>query len=468
MRRVWLAGLCGLLLTSSGCSGSTGTGGVDGGTQPDGMRDSGGLPMGGAAAGAGSAGASGASGASGAAGSAGASGQSSVEDASVADAANDAGPDVEVVDPGARVFDRTILHEVSITVAPADLPSLDQRTDTRVPATLVFDGVTLTQVGVRNKGATSFQPVSQKPGFSIKLDEFVQGQKLDGLKKLALNNTVQDPTWCNEILTYDTYRKAGLPAPRVAHAVVSLNGEPKGIYTIIEPINAQFLARHYGADFDQGNLYEGPWDFTKSVDEADLKDEVEEMRSRDDLRALTDIVLSEADATYPERLATVLDVEQLILGYAIDVVTVAWDGYAYDAWNFYLYDHPGDSRFVFLPAGANWPYFRDAADAAPTIDPMELPQLWGNSDPVGFLAGERVRRIPVLHDRYVELLIDVNHNAFDVPALHAEFDRLRTVLHSTSRTDDATQRDLATFDDHVDMAYDFVADRKAYLLEQGY
>jgi spore coat protein H len=433
------------------------------------MLGSGGQSAAAAGSAAGSLGAAGISGASGSAGTAGVSGQASIEDASVVDAANGGAPsDAEVVAPGVQVFDRDVLHEVSITVAPSDLPSLDERTDTRVPATLVFDGVTLMQVGVRNKGATSFQPVTQKPGFSIKLDEFVQGQKLDGLKKLVLNNTVQDPTWCNEILTYDTYRKAGLPAPRVAHAVVSLNGEPKGIYTISEAINAQFLARHYGAEFDQGNLYEGPWDFTKSVEDVDLKDEVEELRSRDDLRALTDVVLSEADATYPDRLASVLDVDQFILGYAIDVVTVAWDGYAYDAWNFYLYDHPGDNRFVFLPSGANWPYFRDAAGAAPTIDPMELPQLWGGSDPVGFLANERVRQIPVLHDRYVEQLIDVNHNAFDVAALHAEFDRLRTVLHSTTRTDDATQRDLRTFDEHVEMAYDFVADRKAYLIEQGY
>ena len=190
--------------------------------------------------------------------------------------------------------------------------------------------MTFTQVGVRNKGQSSFQPTAQKPGFSVKFDEFVDGQRLDGLKKLALNNTVQDPTFCDEILTYDTYLKAGLPAPRVAHAVVSLNGVPKGIYTIVEAINDQFLARHYGADMDQGNLYEGPWDFTKGADVADLKDE-DEMRTRDDLRALTDAVLSPADATYPERLGTLLDVDQFIRGYAVDVVTVAWDGYAYDA-----------------------------------------------------------------------------------------------------------------------------------------
>ncbi|HMI94069.1 MAG TPA: CotH kinase family protein [Polyangiales bacterium] len=176
----------------------------------------------------------------------------------------------------------------------------------------MFDGITLTQVGVRNKGQTSFQPVSGKPGFSVKLDELVAGQKLDGLKKLLLNNTVQDPTWCNETLTYETYRRAGLPAPRVAFAVVTLNDQPKGIYSIGEAVNAQFLARHYGQDMDQGNLYEGPWDFSDPIEKADLKDEVEENRSRDDLRALAAAVLSEPDDGFPTRLASVLDVDQFL------------------------------------------------------------------------------------------------------------------------------------------------------------
>lgn len=367
---------------------------------------------------------------------------------------------------GEHVFDRGVLHEVAITVAEEDLASLDERTDTRVPATLVFDGVTLHQVAVRNKGATSFQPSSQKPSFSIKLNELVSGQKLDGLKKLVLNNTVQDPTWATELLTYDTYRKAGLPAPRVAHAAVSLNGEPKGIYTIVEAVNSQFLASHYGAGSDQGNLYEGPWDFTKPVAEADLKDELTEMRSRDDLQALSDVVLSDADAGYLERLSTVLDVEQFIKGYAVDVVTVAWDGYAYAAWNFYLYDNPSDGRFVFLPAGANWPYFRDEPDAAVVVDPLQLPQLWSLDSPVGFLARERVLKVAAMKARFEAELAEVTKVAFDVPALHAEFARLEQVLHSSKLDDAATLRDLQQFDEHIGLAYDFVERRKLFLSKE--
>lgn len=366
---------------------------------------------------------------------------------------------------GQQVFDRELLHEIAITVAEADLPSLDEHTDTRVPATLVFDGVTLEQVGVRNKGASSFQPTSQKPSFSIKVDEFVPGQRLHGLKKFLLNNTVQDPTWATELLTYDTYRKAALPAPRVAHAVVSLNGVPKGVYTIVEAVNAQFLASHYGAHNDQGNLYEGPWDFTQPVADADLKDELSEGRTRDDLRALTDVVLSEADSGYAERLSEVLDVDQFIKGHAVDVVTAAWDGYAYCAWNFYLYDNPADGRFVFLPAGANWPYFRDEPSAAATLDPFELPQLWGADSPTGFLA-QRVLETPALRSRFEQHLTEVAKLAFDVPALNAELERLRLVLHSTQRDDAATGSDLQQFDEHIALAFEFIEARKQFLLTQ--
>lgn len=428
----------------------------------------GGAGGGGSSGGGGSGAAMGASGSGGGAANGGSTPRGGAGGTPATDAGGMDGGQASTADePGASVFDRDRLHLVSITVAPADIGRLDEHTETRVPATVVFDGVTLTQVGVRNKGQTSFQPVSGKPGFSVKFDEFVAGQKLDGLRKLLLNNTVQDPTWCNETLTYETYRRAGLPAPRVAFAVVTLNDQPKGIYSVGEAVNAQFLARHYGKDMDQGNLYEGPWDFSDPIEKADLKDEVEENRTRDDLRALTAVVLSEPDDGFPARLATVLDVDQFLLGYAIDAVTVGWDGYAYDAWNYYMYDHPKDHRFVFLPAGANWPYFRDAADAAPTVDPRVLRSLWGGGkDPASFLAGARVQRVPALDARFDAAVRDVTHGAFDVAALHADFDRVRATLHSRAPTDDATRRDLATFDERVHLAYEFVEKRKAYLLAQ--
>ena len=72
--------------------------------------------------------------------------------------------------------------------------------------------------------------------------------------------------------------------------------------------------------------------------------------------------------------------------------------------------------------------------------------------------------IPALKARFEQALSEVTKEAFDVPAIHAELDQLDQTLHSTKRKDSATLGDLQTFDDHIEMAYDFVSDRKAYLL----
>jgi spore coat protein CotH len=370
------------------------------------------------------------------------------------------------VDETEQVFDREVLHEVVITTAPENIGTFScPPSEMYVTASVSFDGVVLDNVGIRNKGASSCRVFPEKMGFIVKFNEFVLGQKLFGLSKLTLNSTVQDPTWVDEILTYDTYRRAGLPAQRVAHAVVTFNDTPMGIYNLIEPINPAFLERHFGDG--TGNLYEGPWDFTQSTSAISLKDEVIDMRTRDDLDALTAIVLSEADAGYAARLEAALDLDKFLLLHAVDMVTVAWDGYPLDAWNFYLYDNPLDDRFVFIGTGANWPYFDDNMAAAVNIDPFGLPPLWPGetNEQTGFLSRERVLALPDLLTR-LQAAMTTAIDAFDVPSLWAEFDRTKRILNSTTRTDPATQADLATFNGNVQQAYDFVEQRKAFLLAQ--
>src|SRR5678815_1438233 len=95
----------------------------------------------------------------------------------------------------------------------------------------------------------------------------------------------------------------------------------KGIYTVVEVVNDQFLARHYGAGMGDGNLYEGPWDFPQGAGAADLKDEVEEMRSRDELVALTAAVMDSADGDLVAALDPLLDVDKFIRSAAVDMVT---------------------------------------------------------------------------------------------------------------------------------------------------
>ena len=384
----------------------------------------------------------------------------SARDAAVADGGPvqpgvDAAP---AVDPSAVVFDRGRMHELAITVAAADVAKLDTVMD-RVPATVTFDGTTLTNVGVRNKGMSSLKPASGKLSFSIKFDELVPKQRLFGLKKLIVNNEVQDPTWVTELYTYDTFVRAGVPAARVAYAQVTFNGTPKGIYNLVEAIDTRFLERAFGQGGSGGNLYEGPWEFTDPPSKIELKNEVQDMRSRADLIALADAVVNAPDAMLAAQVGAHLDLDAFMRFFAVEAAVDAWDGYTWDAWNFYLYDHPKDGRFVFIPTGANWPLFE------PRLDPFAIDvDLWKDGTPGGFLC-RRLLKVPALQAQYRAALGRVARDALDVPALHASFDQVKGVFHGIARSDAATRADVATFDDHIADAYAFVEQRKAFLVQ---
>jgi spore coat protein H len=371
------------------------------------------------------------------------------------DALGDAGPtaDADVGAVGAAVFDPGVLHTVALEVAPEHLATLEDSVDVRVPATLTFDGVTVAQVGLRKKGATSRRPLADKPGFTIKLNSFVPGQRLDGLKKLTLDNAIEDPSLVTGHLSYEVYRRAGLPAPRTAHATVSFNGVDKGLYVLEESTDAQYLATHFGAG--DGNVYEGPWDFPRGAAAAPLRDEVEDGRSRADLEALTAVVMDTPDAELANALAPLLDVDRFLTNFAVEMAAALWDNYAIVAWNFYLYHVPG-GRFVMLTHGVNWPYFR--AD----MDPFDLhTDPWNADAPPGFLC-DRFLRIPALADRYRAELARVSRDAFDVPALLARIDQVDAILHARPLTG-ASAAQLDRFEAAVVEARAFVRDRKAFL-----
>jgi hypothetical protein len=365
------------------------------------------------------------------------------------------GGDGAVTPAGARVFDPNVLHEVTIEVETVHLDQLENDQEARVPCLLTVDGETVANAGIRKKGQTSLRPLSDKPGFSIKVNEFVPGQRIDGLKKLLLDNSIQDPTFVTGHFGYELYRRAGLPAPRTSHGVVTFNGEDKGIYVLEEAVNQQFLAAHYVDG--SGNLYEGPWDFPQGAGAADLKDEIIEMRSRADLEALTDVVMNSDDADLAAALEARLDVDQFLVNFAVEMGGALWDNYAYAAWNFYLYDVPADGRFVMLTHGLNWPYWH--AD----LDPFDLYAYpWGPSTPPGYLC-ERIMRIPALETRYREALRAVARDAWDVAALEARVAQAEAALHSRSFSGGRSADDVDGFDAQVGDAYAFIRERKTYL-----
>jgi len=318
---------------------------------------------------------------------------------------------------------------------------------------VTWNGQVIDNAGCRKKGGIgSVQPLSGKPGISIKFDYFKNGQALHGLEKIILNNAVQDDSFLNEHLGYEVYRRMGIPAARTAHGVMRLNGETKGIYVVAEAVEEQFLAANFGGKNDEGNLYEAPAfvDFVTDPMGLDLKDEVEEMRSRDDIIAFAELVKNEPDATFVTAVKEVVDLDRFITGYAIDAIFDHWDGYSYVIINnYYMYNNPGTKRFVFMPHGMDQLFENLNFDI--------------NSWPKGRLS-QRVREIPELDQQFHDAVVEVLNTAWDVSELTARIDQVEAVLATNTNMDAAMMNDLASFSSNVEKVRKAVAYRKAFLL----
>jgi hypothetical protein len=135
-------------------------------------------------------------------------------------------------------------------------PNSFQISYTYVPAAIEFEGQTFSNVGLRFKGNISYttnENTLHRP-FKIDFDRFLAGQKFCDLHTINLHNNSIDPTQMREALVYDIYRKAGVPAPRTAYALVYLTVEGMydheylGLYTLTEEVDKRFLRKHLGSD----------------------------------------------------------------------------------------------------------------------------------------------------------------------------------------------------------------------------
>lgn len=331
-----------------------------------------------------------------------------------------------------EVFDSTILHQVTITVDSAHLSQLTVDLDNRVPCTIVYDGETVEQAGIRQKGNTAVA-LGDKPSFSVRFDEFDSEARLHKLNKILLNNSVQDPSLLREKLGAEAHARVGLPAARIAHAQVTFNGIDSGIYVVVEAVDPDFLRLHFGEGNDEGNLYEGPCcgDFATDVDyrqnKMELDDEKKDDRNRNDIEALAQVIVNASDATFPTDVERILDLDQFMKMYAIEGMLLHWDGFAFGKNNYYMYDNPVNARFVFIPHGMDRTLADLNFDPSPQGVPTRLPQ--------------RIHEIPALDTRYKAHYAALKSTAWNESAMLTTIDKTVTMLNG-AKTGTRTTTDL--------------------------
>jgi hypothetical protein len=251
--------------------------------------------------------------------------------------------------PGAELFTNGAVHRIWLEISPDNLQTLRQSPRQSVGATVRAGQRLYEAVAVHLKGATgSFRSVDDKPALTLDFAHFKPGQRLCGLRRIHLNNSVEDPSCLNEQLGAELFRAAGVPAPRVAHARVWLNGRPLGLYVLKEGFTEDFLCGYFRQT--DGSLYDPDWGH--DVDQPmKLSSGRDSGRDQPDLKALADAA-AEPDASRRwERLAQVLDVERFLSFMAMEVMLGHRDGYCLARNNFRIYHDVDTGRLIFLPHG---------------------------------------------------------------------------------------------------------------------
>jgi hypothetical protein len=309
--------------------------------------------------------------------------------------------------PGADLFTNGAVRQLRIEMAPSGVESLRRDPRQFVRATVKEEGTVYDDVAIHLKGSVgSFREVDDKPDLTLDFNRFNTGRKFHGLRRIHLNNSVEDPSYCNELLGGELFRAAGIPAPRVAHAVVTLNGRRLGLYVLKEGFTEDFL----GCYFKQvgGNLYE-PGEGHDVNQRLKRNSVVAPKQDRAALVALTDASLEADLARRWPRLEQALDVDQFVDFMAMEVMVGHRDGYCLARNNYRVYHDLDSDKMVFFPHG--------------------MDQLFGNPDApwqphMAGLVAKAVMEMTEGKRRYRASFASLFTNVFRVPMLQGRVDQV--------------------------------------------
>jgi hypothetical protein len=208
------------------------------------------------------------------------------------------------------------------------------------------------------------------------------------------------------------FRDAGLPAARVAHAFVQLNGRDLGLYVLIEAMNKEFLHQHFKSA--RGNLYEA---YTQDVDQQ-LDQDSGKPSEQLDRKALVEALKIPDPVRRWKQLDQVLDVDEFISFLALEMFVGHRDGYANNRNNYRIYHDPYSDKFVFITHGLDWGFLTTDFPLQPSLNSLTVRGVLETAD------GKA---------RYRERLGLLFTNLFDVARLTNRVNDMAAKLHQAAR-----------------------------------
>ena len=251
------------------------------------------------------------------------------------------------VDPGdwnkLRAQHRSVVKTLRTDIPPSE----QEKPFDYVPANLAIDGTDVGKVAIRKKGFVGSLDYN-RPSFKIQIDKYEKKKMFAGVDTLTLNNNKQDDSRVHQLVGYQFFRAAGLPASHCNLALVSVNGKPLGVYSNVESLDKHHFRRSFKSA--KGTLYEG------TVCDFHVRSLVRFERKFGSKKAIASIknasiALDSDDRSLLGKLGRDLDLDRFYRYWAAEVLVGHWDGYVSNKNNYFVYFDSKSERLHFLPWG---------------------------------------------------------------------------------------------------------------------
>ena len=277
------------------------------------------------------------------------------------------------------IFNQETLHTFELNLPATALEQInsDPAAEEYVEGALVFNGDTISPVGIRYKGSIgafvnclsgtnwanpSGHKTCTKLSMKIKINWNGREEKFYGLKKLQFHSQNLDDSQMRERLGYWLFREMGVSAPRSVHARLLINGEYSGIYALTEQIDGRFT--RYNFDNGKGNLYKEIWPLNSNSQPYSEQQYLNALKTNEDenptanlIRTFAQEIANSNSGNIQNIISDWMNVEEIIAYAVVDRTTKADDGAFH--WycsgggcsnhNYYWYEEPTAGTLHLIP-----------------------------------------------------------------------------------------------------------------------
>ena len=277
------------------------------------------------------------------------------------------------------IFDQNKLRTFELKLAEKDLEKIDSdpTAEQYVEGMLIFEGDTISPVGVRYKGSVGawvgcvdgpnpFEPsgkkICTKLSMKVKINWKGRDERFYDLKKLQFHSQNLDPSLMHERLGYWLFKSMDVEAPRSVHARLVINGELSGLYALTEQIDGAFTDYHF--DDKDGNVYKEVWPLYMDGKPMNPQSLISALKTNEDENPSTAIMsgfgdkLSNAETGDVQNvISEYMDINKVLSLVVVDRTIRHDDGFLHwycdeggcSSHNFYWYEEPNNQKINLIP-----------------------------------------------------------------------------------------------------------------------